>query len=234
MVFIHNIRGQTGVWREHLQLLKGLLDTVHLFYIPEIHCYLVPMLFDYVLTGNNETKEVSCHLLAKILRWQHHSASRDELLAQIQSQLFKSNNWKQRRSFIFVCKYAIRLMSRDFFKRHFIREYMALASDRVPHVRMEFVNSLLVIKPYFDIDESEQELSLELVDLLNALMHDQDRDVVEAAEHTDFELLNMKRRLKKEKKTQVNDDEEPDEVRVAWQKGLAVREKEEAEERKKR
>jgi hypothetical protein len=99
---------------------------------------------------------------------------------------------------------------------------------------MEFVNSLLVIKPYFDLDENEQELSLELVDLLNALTHDADRDVVEAAEHTDFELLNMKRRLKKEKRTQVNEDEEPDEVRVAWQKGLAVREKEEAEERKKR
>ena len=94
MVFVHNIRGQTGVWREHLQLLKGLLDTVHLFYMPEIHSYLVPMLFDFVLTGNNETKEVSCHILAKILRWQHSSAARDELLAQIQSQLFKSNNWK--------------------------------------------------------------------------------------------------------------------------------------------
>lgn len=107
-------------------------------------------------------------------------------------------------------------MSRDFFKKHFIREYMALARDKVPHVRMEFVNSLLVIKPYFDLDETEQELSLELVDLLNALTHDADRDVVEAAEHTDFELLNMKRRLKKEKRTQVNEDEEPDEVRVAW------------------
>lgn len=72
MVFVHNIRGHTGVWREHLQLLKGLLDTVHLFYMPEIHAYLVPMLFDFVLTGNNETKEVSCHILAKILKWQHH------------------------------------------------------------------------------------------------------------------------------------------------------------------
>ena len=44
MVFISNIRGHTGVWREHLQLLKNLLDTVHLFYMPEVHAYLVPCL----------------------------------------------------------------------------------------------------------------------------------------------------------------------------------------------
>lgn len=37
--------------------------------MPEVHAYLVPMLFDFVLTGNNETKEVSCHLLAKILKY---------------------------------------------------------------------------------------------------------------------------------------------------------------------
>lgn len=85
-------------------------------------------------------------------------------------------------------------MSREFFKKHFMREYMALANDKVPHVRMEFVNSLLVIKPYFDGDDKD--LSLEMVDLLTALTQDSDRDVIEAAEHTDFELLNSKRRAK--------------------------------------
>ena len=87
-------------------------------------------------------------------------------------------------------------MSREFFKKHFIREYMALAHDKVPHVRMEFVNSLLVIKPYFDGDKTTQELSLEMLDLLTTLTQDPDRDVIEAAEHTDFELLNSKRKAK--------------------------------------
>ena len=61
-------------------------------------------------------------------------------------------NWKQRRSYILFCKHAVKLMSRDFFKANFMREYLKLAADRVPSVRMEFVNSLLVIKPYFDED----------------------------------------------------------------------------------
>lgn len=51
---------------------------------------------------------------------------------------------------------------------------------------MEFANAMLIIKPYFD---SDVDLSLELMDILQLLFNDQDRDVVEAAEHTDFELL---------------------------------------------
>lgn len=77
-------------------------------------------------------------------------------------------------------------MSREFFKTHFMKEYLRLSNDRVPHVRMEFVNSLLVIKPYFDDD---QDLSLEMMDILTTLQSDPDRDVIEAVEHTDFELL---------------------------------------------
>ena len=48
---------------------------------------------------------------------------------------------------------------------------------------MEFVNSLLLVKPYFDND---QNISLELVDILTSMNSDPDRDVIEAVEHTDF------------------------------------------------
>jgi hypothetical protein len=51
---------------------------------------------------------------------------------------------------------------------------------------MEFANAMLYIKPYFDVDV---DLSLELMDILNNLNNDTDRDVLEAVEHTDYELL---------------------------------------------
>ena len=73
MVFINNIRGNAGLWREHLQLIKNLLQTIHLFYMPEVHSYLVPMLFEFVLKGNNYIKEMACQCLAKILKYQHNS-----------------------------------------------------------------------------------------------------------------------------------------------------------------
>jgi len=45
---------------------------------------------------------------------------------------------------------------------------------------------MLFIKPFFDQD---MDLSLELMDILNHLHNDSDRDVLEAVELTDFELL---------------------------------------------
>lgn len=77
-------------------------------------------------------------------------------------------------------------ISREYFKKLFMKEYITCSQDKVPHVRMEFANAMLVIKPYFDTDV---DLSLELMDILSTLNNDADRDVLEAVEHTDFELL---------------------------------------------
>lgn len=69
MVYINNIKGYSGLWREHVKLVENLTETIHLFYMPEIHQYLVPMLMDFILKGNNVLKEVCCHCLAKILKY---------------------------------------------------------------------------------------------------------------------------------------------------------------------
>jgi hypothetical protein len=93
MVFINNLRGFTGLWREHVKLIQNLTQVIDLFYMPEIHQYLVPMLIEWVWKGNRETKEASCELLAKILKYQHHSPSRDELLNIILKEMAHATNW---------------------------------------------------------------------------------------------------------------------------------------------
>ena len=61
---------------------------------------------------------------------------------------------------------------------------------------------MLFIKPYFDHD---MDLQLELLDILNQLHNDSDRDVLEAVELTDFELLQNR---KKNKEAQADDSVE--------------------------
>lgn len=90
---------------------------------------------------------------------------------------------------------------------------------------MEFAKALLNIKPYFDNDT---DLSLEMMDVLNALQSDKDRDVLEAVEHTDFELLQQRKKVK------GATDNKADQEKVEFQKKLGIREKIEQEERKKR
>ena len=62
----------------------------------------------------------------------------------------KSSNWMLRRTFIVFCKYAIMYMSKEFFKKYFLKDYILSSTDRVAAVRMEFANAYLVIKPYFE------------------------------------------------------------------------------------
>ena len=41
-------------------------------------------------------------------------------------------------------------MSKEFFKKYFLKDYILSSTDRVAAVIMEFANAYLVIKPYFE------------------------------------------------------------------------------------
>ena len=51
---------------------------------------------------------------------------------------------------------------------------------------MEFTHSVVSLKPYLDYDTN---INLELMDVLNALKSDSDKEVIEAAEHCDYKML---------------------------------------------
>jgi hypothetical protein len=55
--------------------------------------------------------------------------------------------------------------------------------DKVATVRIEFANSLIVIKPQCDYDSA---LVNEILSILTQMHMDPDRDVVEAVENCDF------------------------------------------------
>ena len=98
----------------------------------------------------------------------------------------KSSNWMLRRTFIIFCKYAVMYLSKEFFKKHFLKDYLLTGTDKVAAVRMEFANALLVIKPFF---EADLDLQLEFHKALVALNDDPDPDVIEAKENTEIEMI---------------------------------------------
>ena len=82
---------------------------------------------------------------------------------------------------------------------------------------MEFAHSIVQMKPYLDYDVS---LNLELMDVLNYLKQDSDRDVVEAVEATDFKLLQQRKKSREEEKMQISSDAE----KVKFEADLIIRE----------
>lgn len=57
---------------------------------------------------------------------------------------------------------------------------------------MDFAKSLLVVKPFID---SKNEINTQLINCIEKLKKDPNKDVVEATENSDFELLKSRRKI---------------------------------------
>ena len=89
---------------------------------------------------------------------------------------------------------------------------------------MEFARSLIQIKPYLEPNKNR---SMELSERMEKLKNDKDRDVADATENVDYELLLSRKKVLKELS-------EKEERCASRQKRLDAREIKEIEERKRR
>jgi len=80
MIFISNVRNIDGGWRHHLLLIKNMEEALQLFYMPEIHNQLVPIILEFLMAGNTSVRTESCKILAKVMKLQHHMPYREELI----------------------------------------------------------------------------------------------------------------------------------------------------------
>ncbi len=110
------------------------------------------------------------------------------------------------------------------FEDNFYKNYLDLRSDKVANVRLEFAKSLLDIKPYLD---SKSAINTELIESISLLKSDPNKEVAEATDHTDFELLKSRKKI-----LQVLAEKE--EKCLMRKKKLEEREVLEIEEKKKR
>lgn len=99
-----------------------------------------------------------------------------------------------------------------------------MCTDRVSNVRLDYVLSLVVVKPYID---QKQQINQELSESISCLRKDPNKEVAEATENAEYELL--KQRKKVEQVLQQMESE-----CVARQKVLDLREIRDSEEKKKR
>lgn len=93
MIFAQNMCEQEGLWREHLKLLQNFDDVIHLFYMPEIHNHLVPLLQKFAIEGNVNIQYAAVKCLAQIYKLQHHAPAREELLEFIIKKLARGKNF---------------------------------------------------------------------------------------------------------------------------------------------
>jgi hypothetical protein len=124
--FVQNVAELEGNWRDHLKMLQNIFEIVHLFYMPEIHAVLVPILQAFAIEGNNTLRDEATKCLAKIFQYQHHAPARDELLDFIMTRLAGGKNFSLRRTFIWFCKHVVGMIPFAMFKDIFWQKLFAM------------------------------------------------------------------------------------------------------------
>ena len=225
MIFVQNVSQEEGVWREHLVMLQNLEAFANLFYMPDIHTVLVPTIQDFALEGNTYVRKQSLQCLAQIITHQHHIPAREEVIEFIISKLCNSRNFAHRRSFITFCCYIITLIPFQMFKDLFATHLFNLKEDKIIRVRCHLAESMIEIKPYYDLKEDD---AIQVTELLQFLLQDKSKDVIEATEQAEYEILQNR------KKNCIKDMIQEDSQKAQLQADLAAREKQENDERKRR
>ena len=96
---------------------------------------------------------------------------------------------------MFICSLSVGRLQLAYFEENFYDDYLEMCTDRVAQVRMEFANSLLKLKQYLEPNKNK---SLLLNEKIDKLKKDKDRDVADATENVDYELLLTRKKILKE------------------------------------
>lgn len=106
-------------------------------------------------------------------------------------KLAKGKNFSVRRTFISFCKYVVGMIPFQMFKDLFSETLLDMKLDPIPRIRQDLCESMIIIKPYYDRTEEEAYI---ITELLQHLIADKDHNVAETAEHTEFEILQNRKK----------------------------------------
>lgn len=171
LIFDEHIYGMIGLWRQHTEFIDKFADTFKLFHMPELQDNYVQTLFKYLHNGNIQLRAKVCKAIVQILAYQYDPERRASLSKQVIEELGEARAFQIRRTFITFCRCCAGVLTKDYFLDNFYDALIAMASDRVAQVRMEFAKALIDVKPFI---ETEQEKDFQLMDIIDTLKNDPD------------------------------------------------------------
>jgi hypothetical protein len=162
--------------------------------------------------------------MAQIYHNTYSQQRRSALEETFINEFYQSKSFANRKAFIYLCQSLVQVSSFQKFKDTFLEQYMTLAEDPVAEVRVCFINSVSVVRPFL---EKDIDIILKFNNSLNNLrMADKSRLVAQAAERLEQQLIKIKGASNLNPKDEIN--------RLKFEEALVQREKLEDEERKKK
>lgn len=165
------------MWRPQQYLLETLNMKLPYFQIQSSNEKYSTLLEFLMKNGNSVIRKLACEHMVRFLKHTYISKKRMDILKMIQNDLLKSRNYFRRLLYIEFCHIATKNFSRKFLCIYIIPDFLNLAYDKVPNVRMKIAKYLPEIREKIRLNDKEN-LKL-FCDIIENLRKDFDIDVNE-------------------------------------------------------
>jgi hypothetical protein len=129
-------------WRLQVTFLLNFQEALLLFPLKEVLDHLVPLLLHKMLTAHWPVKKTASETLALIIHHTFYICRKLDLCSIVKEKFAKSRSSSERMLFIDFVETFSCLCSKKFFTRHFLEDFLSLASDPAVNVQIRFLDSL--------------------------------------------------------------------------------------------
>lgn len=194
-----------GNWRTQELLAKQLTLAVPLVPPPSLKMDVLPLLYRMTEEGSYMVRKAAMAAVATCIRYIPDIAEREEVMKEFRKDWARGPVFWMRIAFIDAANIAIGIYSRCLFRDTFGSEFLRLANDLVPNVRLRTAMLLPKIASACNLME-------EFHAALESLKRDEDEDVREAVQDIDHRIEKALQRASKEFEENMSLEEEEQEL----------------------
>jgi hypothetical protein len=176
-------------WRR-LDSFYAHFENFHLYFTTEqLATVLIPMLKEQIVSsGAIPVKEKASNAIVIMIRYTKNVTKQVELLNDLWREMGENKSYWHRMTYLDIFRAIWKHFSRRFVKDHVFSDIMKLSSDSVPNVRIKFCTLLPELKQVLQLPNDVQLLAT-LKETVSYLTLDKDRDVIQAAQKAQQQLL---------------------------------------------
>ncbi|KAG0719281.1 Serine/threonine-protein phosphatase 4 regulatory subunit 1 [Chionoecetes opilio] len=170
-------------WRFRLELATQLADIIDLFTPQDCQTFIAPIALSLMADKVVHIRRTCYSVVSQLVKQLNYDGDPkyvEALSKQLREKFAQAPTWSQRQSYAFLCGHMVAENSLHIadWCRLFLPSLLALASDRVPNVRIAVAKMLTTHVACQDFCQNpENEVSLQVQDTLDMLRQDKDRDV---------------------------------------------------------
>lgn len=192
MPLIDSVFNDKTKWRFQALFIRNFGSSLQYFNPVELQELIYPKVLERMRGSNDSVKQSGAWFIANLLANQYRCTFRQQLIDTIVNDFGKSKTFAMRKCFIMFCVSAVQVLSFETFKQHFYALYLSMAEDKIADVRISFLNSVVEVRPYLELDPASlNEFNL----VLSAFLMDQSPTIFELTNQVDMKLLRLKRSI---------------------------------------